>query len=97
MKKMNRIKMWFSSKLKRKVVKVTDEIYGIKIKDNNYTFVHIPESHDYMFDYIEALQYMKRLGDNKVTIDEDKLQQEKDWIDKELDKKPKVEDEDKEV
>jgi len=97
MKTKSRIKMWFNSKfVKRKFIKVTDEIYAIRLKNKEYTFVHIPNPRrdEFIFEFSKVLEYMHRLGDNKVTVDEDKLRQNEDWLDKELKSKPKEANED---
>jgi len=70
--------------------KVHNDIYAIKLKDGRYRFVHIPCDEETAFSYSRGLQHICQLGNNKVTVDEEKIsQKDKEWMNKKSNEKPK--------
>jgi len=85
----------FKPKKRMKIRPLTNDIYAIRMKDGRYTYVHIPTDDSYKFNYIDGLkmvnQYLatKKYFDNKVDVNEEKLDQpKKDWLNKNKDKDP---------
>jgi len=79
----------FKPKRRMKIRPLTNDIYAIRMKDGKYTYIKIPNNDDILFDYAKGLQHVCRLSDNKVKVDEDKLDQpKKDWLNKNKDKDP---------
>ena len=79
----------FKPKKRMKIRPLTNDIYTIRMKDGRYTYIKIPNNDDMLFNYAKGLQYVCRLSDNKIKVDEEKLDQpKKDWLDKNKDKDP---------
>lgn len=94
MKLKTRFRMWLYGKT-IKTFCLTNDIYAIRLKDGKYSYVHIPNNEDMKFP-IQYAEYFRRyinsgyqMVDNKVKVDEEKLEQKnKDWLDKNKDNDP---------
>ena len=96
MKLRTRIRYWLYGKtLKTFCIPLQNNIYAIKIKNGKYTYVHIPDEKELQFP-IQYAEYFRRcantgfqMKDNKVKVDEEKLEKKKkDWLDENKDKDP---------
>jgi len=92
MKLRTRIRYWLYGKtLKSFCIPLNNNIYAIRTKNGQYSYVHIPDNEDIQFPIQYTGHFKRNIFpiDNKVKVDEDKLEKkEKDWLDKNKDKDP---------